>query len=316
MKKVFAIIALMGVFTLGMSQAAYAQDDAAAPAEEVTANDDQAAAEAAEPAAADAAAPAEGEEAAPAEGEEGAEAAEGEEAAEGAEAAAEEAPAVEEPQVVDDGFFKALKRKFIEGDAFWMSLPALALIFGLAFCIERIVYLTLADVNTKKMKEDIEDALVNKGDVEAAKAIARDTRGPIASLYYQGLMRVDEGAESIDKAVVAYGAVQSSNLEKGCSWITLFIAMAPSLGFLGTVIGMVQAFDDIQAAGDLSPTVVAGGMKVALLTTILGIVVALILQLLYNYILSKIEGITADMENASIDLLDTTYKYQAKQAKK
>ena len=299
-----------------MSQAAYAQDDAAAPAEEVTANDDQAAAEAAEPAAADAAAPAEGEEAAPAEGEEGAEAAEGEEAAEGAEAAAEEAPAVEEPQVVDDGFFKALKRKFIEGDAFWMSLPALALIFGLAFCIERIVYLTLADVNTKKMKEDIEDALVNKGDVEAAKAIARDTRGPIASLYYQGLMRVDEGAESIDKAVVAYGAVQSSNLEKGCSWITLFIAMAPSLGFLGTVIGMVQAFDDIQAAGDISPTVVAGGMKVALLTTILGIVVALILQLLYNYILSKIEGITADMENASIDLLDTTYKYQAKQAKK
>jgi len=310
MKKVFAIIALMGVFTLGMSQAAYAQDDAAAPAEEVTANDDQAAAEAAEPAAADAAAPAEGEEAAPAEGEEGAEAAEGEEAA------AEEAPAVEEPQVVDDGFFKALKRKFIEGDAFWMSLPALALIFGLAFCIERIVYLTLADVNTKKMKEDVEDALVNKGDVEAAKAIARDTRGPIASLYYQGLMRVDEGAESIDKAVVAYGAVQSSNLEKGCSWITLFIAMAPSLGFLGTVIGMVQAFDDIQAAGDISPTVVAGGMKVALLTTILGIVVALILQLLYNYILSKIEGITADMENASIDLLDTTYKYQAKQAKK
>ena len=311
MKKVFAIIALMGVFTLGMSQAAYAQDDAAAaPAEEVTANDDQAAAEAAEPAAADAAAPAEGEEAAPAEGEEGAEAAEGEEAA------AEEAPAVEEPQVVEDGFFKALKRKFIEGDAFWMSLPALALIFGLAFCIERIVYLTLADVNTKKMKEDIEDALVNKGDVEAAKAIARDTRGPIASLYYQGLMRVDEGAESIDKAVVAYGAVQSSNLEKGCSWITLFIAMAPSLGFLGTVIGMVQAFDDIQAAGDISPTVVAGGMKVALLTTILGIVVALILQLLYNYILSKIEGITADMENASIDLLDTTYKYQAKQAKK
>ena len=307
MKKVFAIIALMGVFTLGMSQAAYAQDDAAAPAEEVTANDDQAAAEAAEPAAADAAAPAEGEEAAPAEGEE---------AAEGAEAAAEEAPAVEEPQVVEDGFFKALKRKFIEGDAFWMSLPALALIFGLAFCIERIVYLTLADVNTKKMKEDIEDALVNKGDVEAAKAIARDTRGPIASLYYQGLMRVDEGAESIDKAVVAYGAVQSSNLEKGCSWITLFIAMAPSLGFLGTVIGMVQAFDDIQAAGDISPTVVAGGMKVALLTTILGIVVALILQLLYNYILSKIEGITADMENASIDLLDTTYKYQAKQAKK
>jgi biopolymer transport protein ExbB len=166
------------------------------------------------------------------------------------------------------------------------------------------------------MKEDIEDALVNKGNVEAAKDIARNTRGPVASLYYQGLLRADEGAESIDKAVVAYGAVQSSNLEKGCSWITLFIAMAPSLGFLGTVIGMVQAFDDIQAAGDISPTVVAGGMKVALLTTILGIVVALILQLLYNYILSKIEGLTAEMENSSIDLLDTAYKYQVKKARK
>ncbi len=297
MKKVFAIIALMGVFTLGMTQSAYAQDEAAPAAEEVTANDDQAAPEAAEEVA------------------EEADSAAVDSLAEDSLAEEEEA-AVEEPQVVEDGFFKAMKRKFIEGDAFWMSLPALALIFGLAFCIERIVYLTLADVNTKKMKEDVEDALVNKGDVEAAKDIVRDTRGPIASLYYQGLMRADEGVESIDKAVVAYGAVQSSNLEKGCSWITLFIAMAPSLGFLGTVIGMVQAFDDIQAAGDISPTVVAGGMKVALLTTILGIVVALILQLLYNYILSKIESITADMENASIDLLDTTYKYQAKKAQK
>ena len=313
MKKVFAIIALMGVFTLGMTQAAYAQDDAAAAPEEnveAAAGDDQAAVA---PEAAAEAAPAEGEEAV----------AETDSAATDSAAVDEEAPAEEEAAAAPveqeegkSGFFKELKTKFIEGDAFWMSLPALALIFGLAFCIERIVYLTLADVNTKKMKEDIEDALVNKGDVEAAKDIARNTRGPIASLYYQGLMRVDEGADSIDKAVVAYGAVQSSNLEKGCSWITLFIAMAPSLGFLGTVIGMVQAFDDIQAAGDISPTVVAGGMKVALLTTILGIVVALILQLLYNYILSKIEGITADMENASIDLLDTTYKYQTKKARK
>ena len=308
MKKVFAIIALMGVFTLGMTQSAYAQDEAAAPAEEVNANDEQAAADPAAPAAEEAA-PAEGEEVAPAEGD----------STETVDVTAEEnaeETAEAEPVVEEDGFYKALKRKFIEGDAFWMSLPALALIFGLAFCIERIVYLTLADVNTKKMKEDIEDALVNKVNVEAAKDIARNTRGPIASLYYQGLLRADEGAETIDKAVVAYGAVQSSQLEKGCSWITLFIAMAPSLGFLGTVIGMVMAFDDIQAAGDISPTVVAGGMKVALLTTILGIVVALLLQLLYNYILSKIEGLTADMENSSIDLLDTTYKYQLKKARK
>ena len=313
MKKVFAIIALMGVFTLGMTQAAYAQDDAAAAPEEnveAAAGDDQAAAA---PEAAAEAAPAEGEEAV----------AETDSAATDSAAVDEEAPAEEEAAapVAEEpegksGFYKTIKRYFIEGSAGFMALPALALVFGLAFCIERIVYLTLADVNTKKMKEDIEDALVKKGDVEAAKEIARNTRGPIASLYYQGLMRADEGADSIDKAVVAYGAVQSSNLEKGCSWITLFIAMAPSLGFLGTVIGMVQAFDDIQKAGDISPTVVAGGMKVALLTTILGIVVALLLQLLYNYILSKIEGITADMENASIDLLDTTYKYNAQKARK
>ena len=312
MKKVFAIIALMGVFTLGMTQAAYAQDDAAAAPEEnveAAAGDDQAAA-APE---ADAAAPADGEEAVAEADSASTDSAVVDDEEAPAEEEAVAAPAEEEGK---SGFYKTIKRYFIEGSAGFMALPALALVFGLAFCIERIVYLTLADVNTKKMKEDIEDALVNKGDVEAAKEIARNTRGPIASLYYQGLMRADEGADSIDKAVVAYGAVQSSNLEKGCSWITLFIAMAPSLGFLGTVIGMVQAFDDIQKAGDISPTVVAGGMKVALLTTILGIVVALLLQLLYNYILSKIEGITADMENASIDLLDTTYKYNAKKARK
>jgi len=310
MKKVFAIIALMGVFTLGMNQA-YAQDaEQPAASEEVNTNDEQAKAD--EAAAPTDAAPAENAETAATDSTQ----TEGGETVDVSETDEAEENVSAEPQVVSDGFFKGLKRKFIEGDAFWMSLPTLALIFGLAFCIERIVYLTLADVNTKKMKEDIEDALVNKGNVEAAKDIARNTRGPVASLYYQGLLRADEGAESIDKAVVAYGAVQSSNLEKGCSWITLFIAMAPSLGFLGTVIGMVQAFDDIQAAGDISPTVVAGGMKVALLTTILGIVVALILQLLYNYILSKIEGLTAEMENSSIDLLDTAYKYQVKKARK
>jgi len=167
-------------------------------------------------------------------------------------------------------------------------------------------------VSPKTLKDGVEEALLKKGDVEAAKAVARDTRGPIASIYYQGLMRMDEGADSVEKAVVSYGAVQASNLEKGCSWITLFIGMAPSLGFLGTVIGMVQAFDDIQAAGDISPTVVAGGMKVALLTTIFGIVVALILQVFYNYILAKIEGITAKMEDSTIDLLDMVYKYNAK----
>ena len=147
------------------------------------------------------------------------------------------------------------------------------------------------------------------GNIEGAKAIARDTRGPIASIYYQGLLRLNDGADAVEKSVVAYGAVQASKLESGCSWITLFIGMAPSLGFLGTVIGMVQAFDDIQAAGDISPTVVAGGMKVALLTTIFGIVVALILQVFFNYILAEIEGLTAKMEDSTISLLDIVAKH-------
>jgi biopolymer transport protein ExbB len=183
-----------------------------------------------------------------------------------------------------------------------MALVAIALVIGLAFCIERIIYLSLADVNVKKMIEGVEEK-VNAGDIEGAKSVARETRGPIASIYYQGLMRIDEGIESVEKSAVAYGAVQASNLEKGCSWITLFIGMAPSLGFLGTVIGMVQAFDDIQAAGDISPTVVAGGMKVALLTTIFGIVVALILQVFYNFILSRVEVLTGNMEEAAQELL-------------
>ena len=254
MKKIFAIIALMGVFTFGMTQSVSAQDEVA----------DSATVEQVDSAAVDTAA-----------------------------AVVDEAPVESEPQ--EAGMYKNLKTKFIEGSAGFMALVAIALVIGLAFCIERIIYLSLSDVNVKKMIE-----------------IARDTRGPIASIFYQGLMRIDEGIDSVEKSAVAYGAVQASNLEKGCSWITLFIGMAPSLGFLGTVIGMVQAFDDIQAAGDISPTVVAGGMKVALLTTIFGIVVALILQVFYNYILAKIESLTAQMEDSTISLLDIVTKYAAK----
>ena len=209
---------------------------------------------------------------------------------------------------------KTLKRYFIEGSASFMSLVAIALVIGLAFCVERIIYLSLAEINTKKFIGKVEEAL-EKGDVEAAKDIARNTRGPIASIYYQGLMRIDQGLDQVERSVVSYGGVQAGYLEKGCSWITLFIAMAPSLGFLGTVIGMVQAFDTIQQVGDISPTVVAGGMKVALITTIFGIVVALILQLFYNYILTKIESINSDMEDSSVTLLDLISKYNLKYKK-
>jgi len=224
------------------------------------------------------------------------------------------APAAETTVVEEGGIHKALKTKFIEGDAGFMALPAIALIIGLAFCIERIVYLSLAEVNTKKLLANIEGAL-EKGDVEGAKTIARNTRGPVASICYQGLMRIDEGVDVVERSVVAYGGVQAGYLEKGCSWITLFIAMAPSLGFIGTVVGMVMAFDQIQQAGDISPTVVAGGMKVALITTIFGLIVALVLQLFYNYILSKIEEITSQMEDSSITLLDIIMKYNLKYRK-
>lgn len=216
---------------------------------------------------------------------------------------------MEEAKKQDEGVYKALKRKFIEGNVGFMSLVALALILGLAFCIERIIYLTLAEVNTRKMLEDI-DAKVGAGDIEGAKDIARDTRGPVASICYQGLMRIDENIDSIDRSMGAYGQVQLANLEKGCSWITLFIAIAPSLGFLGTVIGMVMSFDQIQMAGDINPTVVASGMKVALITTIFGIIVALILQVFYNYILNKIENLTTQMEDASIVMIDMIAKYK------
>ena len=224
------------------------------------------------------------------------------------------APAAETTVVEEGGIHKALKTKFIEGDAGFMALPAIALIIGLAFCIERIVYLSLAEVNTKKLLANIEGAL-EKGDVEGAKNIARNTRGPVASICYQGLMRIDEGLDVVERSVVSYGGVQAGYLEKGCSWITLFIAMAPSLGFIGTVVGMVMAFDQIQQAGDISPTVVAGGMKVALITTIFGLIVALVLQVFYNYILAKIEEITSQMEDSSITLLDIIMKYNLKYKK-
>ncbi len=227
---------------------------------------------------------------------------------------AQDAAPAETAVVEEGGIHKEIKTKYIEGDASFMSLVSIALVIGLAFCIERIVYLSLAEINAKKFMGKLEAAL-EKGDVEGAKKIARDTRGPVASICYQGLMRIDEGLDVVERSVVSYGGVQAGYLEKGCSWITLFIAMSPSLGFLGTVIGMVMAFDDIQAAGDISPTVVAGGMKVALITTIFGIVAALVLQIFYNYILSKIEALTAAMEESSITLLDMIMKYNLKYKK-
>ena len=275
MKKVFAFVAMMGLLTFGVNQTINAQETEA-PAIEEVAQDDSTAVDS---------------------------------------LAAAETVETETAEVTEEsdgeGLHKTIKTKFIEGSAGFMSLVAIAMIFGLALCIERIIFLSLSEINSKKLLEDIQAALEN-GDVEGAKAICRDTRGPVASICYQGMLRIDEGLDVVERSVVSYGSVQASNLEKNLSWITLFIAMSPSLGFLGTVIGMVQAFDDIQKAGDISPNVVAGGMKVALITTIFGIIVALILQVFYNYILSKVESLNTDMEDSSVSLLDIIMKYNLK----
>lgn len=218
----------------------------------------------------------------------------------------------EEPMLIpeeSEGFHKSLKKKYIEGNAVFMSLVALVLVLGLAFCIERIIYLTLSEIDAKRLLNDIAK-MIDDGDIEGAKDTCRNTRGPVASICYQGLVRIDEDIEDIERGIASYGSVQAANLENGCSWITMFITMAPSLGFLGTVIGIVMTFEEIQGAGDISPTIVAAGMKVALITTIFGLISALTLQIFYNYILSKIEHITSQMEESAITILDSIMKYK------
>lgn len=213
-------------------------------------------------------------------------------------------------QFGEPGLHTQLKTKFVEGSESFMSLVAIALVLGLAFCIERIIYLTLSEIKTRRLMEDI-DSRVTKGDIEGAKTLCRETRGPVASVCYQGLMHAHEDMDTVERSIVSYGSLQAARLERGCSWIRLFIAIAPSLGFLGTVIGMVMAFDQIQAEGDISPTIVAEGMKVALITTIFGIIVALILQVFYNFIISKIDHLTEQMEEAAITLMDILSKVRS-----
>ena len=209
----------------------------------------------------------------------------------------------------DLSFHQELKKRFIEGGAGFMGIVLLCLILGLAIAIERIIFLNLSTTNTQKLTQNVEDALASGG-VEAAKEVCRNTKGPVASIFYQGLDRADEDIDAAEKAVVAYGGVQMGQLEKNVSWISLFIALAPMLGFMGTVIGMIQAFDKIEAAGDMQPSLVAGGIKVALLTTVFGLIVAIILQIFYNYIIAKIDSIVNDMEDASITLMDLLVRHK------
>ncbi|SEG42165.1 MotA/TolQ/ExbB proton channel family protein [Algoriphagus boritolerans] len=220
------------------------------------------------------------------------------------------------PTIVDDeivaeeqSFHQVIKEKFIEGDPLYMTPVLICLILGLAIALERIISLNLATTNTKKLILKVEDAL-STGGIEAAKDITRNTKGPVASIFTQGLMRYSEGIEMVEKSIIAYGSVEMGRLEKGLVWISLFISLAPMLGFMGTVIGMIAAFDAIEAAGDISPSLVAGGIKIALLTTVAGLIVAIILQLFYNYLVSKIDSLVNDMEDASISLVDVLVKHK------
>ena len=226
----------------------------------------------------------------------------------------EAAPAADQNifnQKSDKPLYQQIKTKFIEGGPAFMVWVVLCLILGLAIAIERLIYLFSSTTDTKKLLTKVEDAL-NEGGIEKAKEVCRDTKGPVASIFYQGLLHSDEGVEAVEKNITAYGGVQMGQLESGLSWIALFIALAPMLGFLGTVVGMVGAFDAIEAAGDISPTVVAGGIKVALITTIAGLIVAIILQIFYNIIVAKIDSLVNSMEDASINFVDLITKYNKK----
>jgi len=227
------------------------------------------------------------------------------------EMAAAPAPAEAAEPEVEKTFHQVIKDKFIAGDPGFMSFVLICLILGLAVCIERILYLSMATTNTKKLLSDVEEAL-NSGGVEKAKEVCRNTRGPVASIFYQGLDRAKEGIDMVEKSVVSYGSVQMGLLEKGTSWISLFIALAPMLGFFGTVIGMIQAFDAIAEANNISPGIVASGIGVALITTVSGLLVAMVLQVFYNYIVAKIDSIVNSMEDASISLVDMVIRYNEK----
>lgn len=228
-----------------------------------------------------------------------------------AQAQVDETVAAAETQIEGQSLHQVMMQKFLEGGWEWMLPILIFLVIGLAVAIERILYLSLSTINSKKLIASVEDALKNGG-IDAAKEVCRNTRGPIASIYYQGLDRYNQGLDAVEKSVVSYGSVQTGQMESGLTWIGLFIALAPMLGFMGTVVGMIQAFDQIQAAGDISPTLVAGGIKVALLTTLMGLIAAVILQLFYNYIVSKIDSLVNDMEDASITLMDILTAYNKK----
>ena len=280
MKKLIALFTLAGMLTFGASNIAYAQKDKKADVktEQVTDTTAQAATV---------------------------------DSNVQAEPAADTTAQAEAATGDEKSFHQVMKEKFIEGGAEWMAPILIVFILGLAFVVERIIYLNLSAPNSDKLLNSVENAL-KTGGVQAAKEICKNTRGPLASIFYQGLERSDEGLDIVEKSIVSYGGVLMARLEKNLSWIGLFIALGPMLGFLGTVVGMVQAFDAIEKAGDISPTVVAGGMKVALLTTVFGLIVAIVLQVFFSYLVTKVESIVNNMEDATISFMDILVKHNNK----
>ncbi|MFW5760923.1 MAG: MotA/TolQ/ExbB proton channel family protein [Cyclobacteriaceae bacterium] len=283
MKKLFALLTLIGVLTFGFSANILAQEDTAAADTDTAAAETDTAAVAADTTAM---------------------------ADEDMDEEAEEDVLAEE----DPSFHQVIKSKFIEGQPEWMIWPLLCLILGLAVAIERIITLNLATTNTNKLLAKVENALSTDG-VEGAKEVTKNTRGPVASIFTQGLMRMGEGIEMVEKSIISYGSVEMGRLERGLVWISLFISLAPMLGFMGTVVGMIAAFDNIQAQNDISPAIVAGGISVALLTTLAGLIVAVILQIFYNYCVSKIDSLVNQMEDASISLVDMLVKHNLTKSK-
>ena len=272
MKKLIALLAIVGFVTFGISNL-FAQEEQAQPEEAAT-----------------------------------------EQVAETVAPAVEEAAATDlTPAEAPTTFREVIKKQFIDGGPGFMGIVLVILLLGMAISIERIIYLTMADANSTKLLAGIEEKM-KAGDVEGAKQLCKDTRGPVASIFTQGLIRLQDGQslDEVEKSLVSYGAVAAGKLESGLSWVGLCISLAPMFGFMGTVIGMIKAFDDIAAAGDMSPTIVASGMKVALLTTVFGLIAAIILQIFFNFIASKIESIVNDMENASISFMDILAKYNNK----
>ena len=289
MKKILSLIAIAGMLNLYMAAPVFAQDDAEMNQEEPEMVEDAEMADA----------------------EESTDATDNMAAATEVETVSNEEITGSDAPVPEKTFTKVIKEKFIEGGPVFMGVVLICLILGLAIVIERIIYLNMATTNTKKLMSEVEEAL-NSGGVDSAKEVCRNTSGPVASIFYEGLSRSSEGLDIVEKSVISYGSVQTGLLEKGISWISLFIALAPMLGFMGTVIGMIGAFDAIAAVNNISPSIVATGIKVALLTTVFGLIVAIILQVFYNYIIAKIDSIIHDMETSSISLIDMLVMYEHK----